>query len=133
MISFSRLPPYDPSIKYISHLSDFTPLLYPQSPLTHIEYQWRLREYRKFLKQSSAIIIPHRDTLTIMNEFFSPPEEKITVIPYLSPLYEETYRIRTILPHGIFGDYFLTEGTDTLEWRPLELLEAYASYIHRMG
>jgi hypothetical protein len=44
-----------------------------------------------------------------MQELFTPPEEKITVIPYLSPLDEEIHRLRTILPHGIYGDYFVTE------------------------
>ena len=133
VISFSSLPPYDKSVKYITHISDFTALLYPVRPLKGLDYQWKLREYRNLINQSSVIIIPHRDTKVSMNELFSPPDEKITVIPYLSPLHEDIHKIRTILPHGIFGDYFLTEGTESYEWRPLELLEAYATYIHRMG
>lgn len=132
VISFSRLPPYDPSVKYITHISDFAPLLYPESPLSGFEYRWKMRLLRQTLKQSSALIIPHRDTLTTMFELCSPPEEKITVIPYLSPIHEEIHTLRTILPHGLYGDFFLTEGTPSLEWRPIELLEAYATYVHRM-
>lgn len=96
-------------MKYITHISDFTALLYPVRPLKGLDYQWKLREYRNLINQSSVIIIPHRDTKVSMNELFSPPDEKITVIPYLSPIHEDIHKIRTILPHGIFGDYFLTE------------------------
>ncbi|GAB0175107.1 MAG: hypothetical protein HHAS10_09860 [Candidatus Altimarinota bacterium] len=133
VISFSRLPPYDRSIKQVSHISDIAPILYPSKPLKGIEYRWRLHEYKNLLSHSHSIIIPHRDTLSTLSELFSPEEEKITVIPYLHPLDDEVYKIRTILPHGIFGDYFITEGAEGLEWRPLELIEAYATYVHRMG
>lgn len=132
VISFSRLPPYDKSVKQISHLCDISPLLYAPKPLRWLEYQWKLREYRNVLRYSSSIIIPHRDTLTALSELFSPEDEKITVIPYLHPLGEEIYKIRTILPHGLYGEYFITEWSDSLEWRPLELIEAYATYVHRM-
>lgn len=114
-------------------MGDISPLLYPTKPLRGFEYKWKLHEYKKVLSQSHSIIIPHRDTLTTLNELFTLEDEKITVIPYLHPLGEEVYKIRTILPHGIFGDYFIAEGTEWLEWRPLELIETYATYIHRMG
>jgi len=133
VVSFSRLPPYDTSVKHITHMSDMSPLFYPANPLRGFEHHLKLREYRQFLKKSSALILPHRDTLHSMGELFPLPEEKITIIPYLSPIHGELYSLRSILPHGIFGDYFLTEWSESFEWRPLELLEAYATYIHRMN
>ncbi len=133
VISFSRLPPYDSSIKHIAHISDFTPLLYPVTPQRGIAYRLHLRQYRQLIQQSDSIVIAHRDTKSTMNELFTVEEEKVIVIPYLSPLHEEIHKIRTILPFGIYGDYFVTEWSESNEWRPLELLEAYATYVHRMG
>jgi hypothetical protein len=133
IVSFSSLPPYDTSIKQIAHMSDFSPLLYPVTPHKGLEYQFKLRQYRHLIEKSSFLVIPHRDTKSTMNELFTVDDEKIIVIPYLSPLHEEIHKIRTILPHGIYGDYFISEWSESNEWRPLELLEAFATYVHRMG
>jgi hypothetical protein len=133
VVSFSRLPPYDTSIPHLIHVSDLSPLIYPSDPLSSLEHKMKIYEYKKLLHNARHIIIPHLDVGTGIGELFSVDEEKMSVIPYLSPTDGELMHHRTILPHGIYGEYFITESTEGAEWRPLELIETYSHYIHRLG
>ncbi len=130
MISFSRLPPIDTSIPLIAHVWDLADLLYPRAPLS---LWWRkIREYRmrKLLRNARIIIIPHMSVGLELAEIFDIPEKKMSVIPYLMSEKKRETRGQSILPHGIYGEYYITPASPGNEWNPLGLLTAFSKYVH---
>ena len=55
----------------------------------------------------------------------------MSVIPYLSPEDRVSQREKSILPHGISGNYYITEGTPGEEWNPIGIIQAYTEYIQK--
>ncbi len=130
VISFSKLPPIDKRVPHILHVDELTHTLYPRTQGGFFARQREEIQYKKNLASSSHIIIPHRSLTHTLGELYEIDDSKVSIIPYLSFGKKDFYKDQTILPHGISGDYFITEWTPWDEWNPRGLLEAFRSYIH---
>lgn len=130
ILSFSREPILDPSIKTILHMYDIAEFLYPQHIENWFSRKKRENGYKKILKKASQIIVPHLDTGREIAEIFQISEEKMNVIPYLMDTHETIHDPSVWNQYGVSPDSFFTEWTPWEEWNPLGILTAYARYIH---
>ncbi len=132
IISFSKLPPIDRWISSILHINELTSVLYPQAQQWFFTQHVAELGYKKNLKHSKHIIIPHKALSETLSELYGINDTKISVIPYLSSYDKDFYKNQTILPHGISGEYFITEWTPWDEWNPIGLLKAFREYISKV-
>lgn len=131
IISFSKLPPIDTSIPAILHIPDLVNKLYPAETSEFLwSYIWDYRT-KKALWGARHIIVPSRITQSQLNELYGIRENMISIIPYLTPEYQESAQENTFLPSGITSWYFISECSPWNEWNPIELLRAYSRYIHQ--
>lgn len=130
IISFSRAAPIDKKIPTIAHLSDFTPLLYPRKSMNILEKHLLKGQYKKLLKQSEHIIVPHQSVREGICDFFSISGENISVLPLLL---EGIGEKKNSFENRNAGEYMLTEGTPGNEWHPVDLIRQYSRYIHDLG
>ena len=131
VISFSRLPSIDKSIPLILHIHDLTSHLYPDLSVHIMKRKYGEYTYKKLLKSARHIIIPHIDIGRELWEIYGIDESRMSVIPYLSPEDRVSQREKSILPHGISGNYYITEGTPGEEWNPIGIIQAYTEYIQK--
>lgn len=84
-INFSQYAPYDPSIPTTSHIFDMGEWFYDSNANANI-WQRKTREYsiRKYLRDSSHIIVPNFLTGSELVELWGTEESKIDILPYLS-------------------------------------------------
>ena len=130
VVSFSKFPPIDKRIPHLLHVDELTHTFYPKAQEGFFARQREDMRYKKNLASSVHIIIPDRSIGSTLGEFYGIDDSKISTIPYLSFWDKDIYKDQTILPHGLSGDYFITEWTPWEEWNPKGLIEAFHSYIH---
>lgn len=113
----------------MTHIFDNASLLYPRSELNYFERKKKENAYKKLLRKSHHIVVPHLETGMELVEIFGISEKKISVIPYFLP--KKEYSSFTLLhPYSITPMYWIVEGTRGDEWNPFQLLQAYSHYIH---
>ncbi len=130
IVSFSKFPPIDRWIPSLLHVDELTHKLYPHTQEWFFTRYRSESQYKKNLKFSSHIITPNVAIRETLWELYGVNESKITLLPYLSAWDKKKHRDQSILPHGISGEYFITEWTPWDEWNPRGLLEAFQRYIH---
>lgn len=83
VISFSRLPPLDMSIPTITHVPDMVDVFYPRYTQNYIRRRYDGYTFRKNLKLSRYLIVPHRGIERDIVDMYGISEEKISIIPSL--------------------------------------------------
>lgn len=131
-ISFSRLPDFDRSVPSIRHIADLSKLIYPEDPLSPMQYRWQERREREMLRHARHIIIPHTDLMAEIHELLHVDERKVSILPYLMPEKKEEHT-SVILPHGIVGEYLIAEATNSEEWSPTLLFHIFDQYRRSTG
>lgn len=132
IISFSPLAPLDHHIPTLSHLPDIAPLLYPRENLGWLEKYSREQGYRKLLRRSKHIIVPHHSLKESISDFFDISPSHISVIPLLMETGEKREKIWT-LSWRWEREYIIVEGTPGSEWHAVELIKQYSHYIHNLN
>jgi hypothetical protein len=130
VVSFSKLPPIDTSIPMILHIDDLSEGIYPRDDAGFLARHRYTHTYKKNLNHARHIIIPHHEIGNNLAELYSADQDKISVIPYLRNPKNPLMSNMTILPHGVYAPYLLTECTPGQEWNPRWLIAAYREYIH---
>ncbi len=133
IISFSSLPPIDISTPTILHVSDLRMKHYEQWSMNILTQKILERSMKKLYSSAKHIIVPWKEIGSELEELYAINESHIAVLPYLTKNIEkESFSSikKVALTHGISDEYFITEGTPTDEWQPIQLIQAYSKYIH---
>lgn len=131
IISFSSLPPIDTSIPIILHVSDLRKKHYEEGKWGVWVRLTQERSLKKLYSTARHIIVPWKEIGRELEELYTIPESSIVLLPYVMKERESLSTVKKVaLTHGISDEYFITEGTPTNEWQPLELIQAYSRYIH---